>query len=125
MGLDERCKREEIHKSLALTPVYLSDGGRVTVMESGGASQLLFLLERAVELPNTPDNHQLRLVTTGFLLNLLNSYDTVQVSMFLLGSSCGAVAKMYESWWSLFPVWIADKLHSIWVLIYFKHSEAM
>ncbi|XP_053637067.1 rap1 GTPase-GDP dissociation stimulator 1 isoform X1 [Cherax quadricarinatus] len=58
--------------------VFLPDGGRVSVMESGGASQLLSLLQRAAGLPNTPDDHQLRLVATGFLLNLLNSYDTVQ-----------------------------------------------
>ncbi|KAK8747197.1 hypothetical protein OTU49_016673 [Cherax quadricarinatus] len=57
---------------------YEHDGGRVSVMESGGASQLLSLLQRAAGLPNTPDDHQLRLVATGFLLNLLNSYDTVQ-----------------------------------------------
>ncbi|XP_045609415.1 rap1 GTPase-GDP dissociation stimulator 1 isoform X1 [Procambarus clarkii] len=58
--------------------VFLPDGGRVSVMESGGASQLLSLLQRAANLPNTADDHQLRLVATGFLLNLLNSYDTVQ-----------------------------------------------
>ncbi|XP_045609416.1 rap1 GTPase-GDP dissociation stimulator 1 isoform X2 [Procambarus clarkii] len=57
---------------------YEHDGGRVSVMESGGASQLLSLLQRAANLPNTADDHQLRLVATGFLLNLLNSYDTVQ-----------------------------------------------
>lgn len=57
---------------------YEHDGGRVSVMESGGASQLLSLLQRAAELPNSSDDHQLRLVATGFLLNLLNSYDTVQ-----------------------------------------------
>lgn len=51
----------------------------MSVMESGGAAQLLHLLQRAASLPNTPDDHQLRLVATGFLLNLLNSYDTVQV----------------------------------------------
>ncbi|XP_064087915.1 rap1 GTPase-GDP dissociation stimulator 1-B-like [Macrobrachium nipponense] len=58
--------------------VYLPDGGRVSVMESGGAAQLLGLLQRAANLPNSPDDHQLRLVSTGFLLNLLNSYDTIQ-----------------------------------------------
>ncbi|XP_027228646.1 rap1 GTPase-GDP dissociation stimulator 1 isoform X2 [Penaeus vannamei] len=58
---------------------YEHDGGRVSVMESGGAAQLLHLLQRAASLPNTPDDHQLRLVATGFLLNLLNSYDTVQI----------------------------------------------
>lgn len=63
-----------------MTAVFLPDGGRVSVMESGGASQLLSLLQRAAELPNSSDDHQLRLVATGFLLNLLNSYDTVQVS---------------------------------------------
>ncbi|XP_068218046.1 rap1 GTPase-GDP dissociation stimulator 1 isoform X2 [Palaemon carinicauda] len=57
---------------------YEHDGGRVSVMESGGAAQLLGLLQRAANLPNSPDDHQLRLVSTGFLLNLLNSYDTVQ-----------------------------------------------
>lgn len=49
-------------------------------MESGGASQLLGLLKRAAELSDSPDDQQLRVVATGFLLNLLNSYDTVQVS---------------------------------------------
>lgn len=57
---------------------YEHDGGRVSVMESGGAAQLLGLLQRAANLPNSPDDHQLRLVSTGFLLNLLNSYDTIQ-----------------------------------------------
>ncbi|XP_050717360.1 rap1 GTPase-GDP dissociation stimulator 1-like isoform X1 [Eriocheir sinensis] len=58
--------------------VFLPDGGRVSVMESGGASQLLGLLQRAAQLSDSPEDHQLRLVATGFLLNLLNSYDTVQ-----------------------------------------------
>lgn len=49
-------------------------------MESGGASQLLGLLQRAAQLSDSPEDHQLRLVATGFLLNLLNSYDTIQVS---------------------------------------------
>ncbi|CAL4101912.1 unnamed protein product, partial [Meganyctiphanes norvegica] len=57
---------------------YEHDGGRVSVMEAGGANQLLTLLQRAAGLPDTPQDHQLRLVATGFLLNLLNSYDTVQ-----------------------------------------------
>lgn len=57
---------------------YEHDGGRVSVMEAGGAKQLLTLLQRASGLPDTPQDHQLRLVATGFLLNLLNSYDTVQ-----------------------------------------------
>ncbi|KAK7086367.1 Rap1 GTPase-GDP dissociation stimulator 1 [Halocaridina rubra] len=57
---------------------YEHDGGRVSVMESGGANQLLGLLQRAANLPNSSEDHQLRLVSTGFLLNLLNSYDTVQ-----------------------------------------------
>ena len=58
----------------------LSDGGRVSVMESGGAGQLLGLLQRAAQLSDSPEDHQLRLVATGFLLNLLNSYETMQVS---------------------------------------------
>ncbi|KAG0729258.1 Rap1 GTPase-GDP dissociation stimulator 1 [Chionoecetes opilio] len=57
---------------------YEHDGGRVSVMESGGASQLLGLLQRAAQLSDGPEDHQLRLVATGFLLNLLNSYDTMQ-----------------------------------------------
>ncbi|XP_045135546.1 rap1 GTPase-GDP dissociation stimulator 1-like isoform X3 [Portunus trituberculatus] len=58
--------------------VSLSDGGRVSVMESGGAGQLLGLLQRAAQLSDSPEDHQLRLVATGFLLNLLNSYETMQ-----------------------------------------------
>ena len=61
--------------------VYLSDGGRSHVMEAGGAAQLLSLLKRAVDYPENPENHQLRLVATGFLLNLLNSYETDQVGL--------------------------------------------
>ena len=63
-----------------LTAVYIADGGRVNVLQCGGTEQLLALLQRACALPSNPENHQLRLVATGFLLNLLNSYDTLQVS---------------------------------------------
>ncbi|RXG68143.1 Rap1 GTPase-GDP dissociation stimulator 1-A [Armadillidium vulgare] len=55
---------------------YEYDGGRMCVISSGGSEKLLNLLKRAAEIPNTPENHQLRLVATGFLLNLLNSYDS-------------------------------------------------
>ncbi|XP_076034055.1 visceral mesodermal armadillo-repeats isoform X2 [Oratosquilla oratoria] len=58
--------------------VYLADGGRVCVLESGGPSKLLALLQRAGSCGDGPDERQLRLVATGFLLNLLNSYDSVQ-----------------------------------------------
>ncbi|KAK3876221.1 hypothetical protein Pcinc_018972 [Petrolisthes cinctipes] len=58
--------------------VCVAEGGRVSVVGAGGAGKLVGLLSRAASLPDTPDNHHLRLVSTGFLLNLLNSYDTVQ-----------------------------------------------
>ena len=60
--------------------MYLLDGGRHHVMQSGGGVQLIQLLKRASNLPNTPENHQLRLYSTGFLLNLLNSYEADEVS---------------------------------------------
>ncbi|MPC19677.1 Rap1 GTPase-GDP dissociation stimulator 1 [Portunus trituberculatus] len=69
--------------------VSLSDGGRVSVMESGGAGQLLGLLQRAAQLSDSPEDHQLRLVATGFLLNLLNSYETMQATFNSLLSTSG------------------------------------
>lgn len=62
-----------------VTTVCVAEGGRVSVVGAGGAGKLVGLLSRAASLPDSPDNHHLRLVATGFLLNLLNSYDTVQV----------------------------------------------